>query len=336
MLKSKQGKSIETWHVGLCPHATQKDIRHTSRHDWVSTYVPKMVNILPQSQHGTKIPNQRGFPCSYIEQNLQLALRLLLVSYLCLSLIHPPENSISLSDPSIPFPSSSTPLKTRKQLNSAKTIFATSMFAHGFTFPPTPLPQNKKNDRLLLRENLVGENGNSNGSKVRNLGIPIISSSMGKRLWHDSPEPKTVGCHTTRQGRPGRTVVLRRTETKNKSHADQLKGMYMLQVSSIRCYWYLLWGIIIELCLITRLYRLVIRLQKHRAKKKEFLIGPTKEMLINLNLFTSKLFLIILLVSKKKKKFLKTWELKLQLCIFSPAWEKIPVPSSAMGCRNLI
>ena len=109
MLKSKQGKSIETWHVGLCPHATQQDIRHTSHHDWISTYVPKMVNILPQSQHGTKIPNQWGFPCSYIEQNLQLALRLLLVSYLCLSLIHPPENSISLSDPSIPFPSSSTP-----------------------------------------------------------------------------------------------------------------------------------------------------------------------------------------------------------------------------------
>ena len=62
MLKSKQGKSIETWHVGLCPHATQKDIRHTSRHDWVSTYVPKMVNILPQSQHGTKNSKSTGFP----------------------------------------------------------------------------------------------------------------------------------------------------------------------------------------------------------------------------------------------------------------------------------
>ena len=103
----------------------------------------------------------------------------------------------------------------------------------------------------------------------------------------------------------------------------------MLQVSSIRCYWYLLWCIIIELCEITRLYRLVIRLQKHLAKKK-FLIGPTKKMLINLNLFTSKLFLVILLVSKRsKKKFLKTWELKLQLCIFSPAWEKNPTSNTS-------
>ena len=198
MLKSKQGKSIETWHVGLCPHATQKDIRHTSRHDWVSTYVPKMVNILPQSQHGTKIPNQRGFPCSYIEQNLQLALRLLLVSYLCLSLIHPPENSISLSDPSIPFPSSSTPLKTRKQLNSAKTIFATSMFRTCFTFPPpTPPPQNKKTIAFCFGKIVFAKTA-CHGSKVRNLGIPIISSSMGKRLWHDSPEPKTVKVTRTR------------------------------------------------------------------------------------------------------------------------------------------
>ena len=196
MLKSKQGKSIETWHVGLCPHATQKDIRHTSRHDWVSTYVPKMVNILPQSQHGTKILNQRGFPCSYIEQNLQLALRLLLVSYLCLSLIHPPENSISLSDPSIPFPSSSTPLKTRKQLNSAKknTIFATSMFAHVLH------PQNKKRSPFVSGKLCFAKFAKTacHGSKVRNLGIPIISSSMGKRLWHDSPEPKTVKVTRTR------------------------------------------------------------------------------------------------------------------------------------------
>ena len=67
MLKSKQGQSIETWHVGLCPHATQKDIRHTSHHDWVSTYVPKMVNTPPSIATRYKIPNQRGFPCSYME-----------------------------------------------------------------------------------------------------------------------------------------------------------------------------------------------------------------------------------------------------------------------------
>lgn len=214
MLKSKQGKSIETWHVGLCPHATQKDIRHTSRHDWVSTYVPKMVNILPQSQHGTKIPNQRGFPCSYIEQNLQLALRLLLVSYLRLSLIHPPENSISLSDPSIPFPSSSTPLNTRKQLNSAKTIFATSMFRTWFYISTHPTPPKQKKRSPFVSGKLCLQERHATGRRSEIWGsqsspAPWASDYDTTRL---NPKPlKSQGL----VGRPGRTVVIRRTETKN-------------------------------------------------------------------------------------------------------------------------
>lgn len=169
-----------------------------------------MVNILPQSQHGTKILNQRGFPCSYIEQNLQLALRLLLVSYLCLSLIHPPENSISLSDPSIPFPSSSTPLKTRKQLNSAKTIFATSMFAHVLH------PQNK-NDRLLFRENCVSRNLQKRHATGRR--SEIWGSQSSPAPWASDYDTTRLNPKPLRSqglvGRPGRTVVLRRTETKN-------------------------------------------------------------------------------------------------------------------------
>lgn len=195
MLKSKQGKSIETWHVGLCPHATQKDIRHTSRHDWVSTYVPKMVNILPQSQHGTKNSKSTGFPLQ--QHGVKFATcTSSVVGILSLLVLDTSPWEFYQSIRSV----YSLPIilqPSKKQLNSAKTIFATSMFAHVLH------PQNK-NDRLLFRENFV----------LRNLGIPIISSSMGKRLWHDSPEPKTVKVTRTRQGRPGRTVVLRRTETK--------------------------------------------------------------------------------------------------------------------------